>query len=88
LAMADFLGLGRDQVVAGWRKPNEDNHFGIKLYVPFNQYWEAIDVYWVDRDGIACDDLRIADMDGDGKPDIIAFGSSTTNLKIYWNRTE
>lgn len=88
LGMADFLGLGRDQIVAGWRKPNEDGHFGIKLYVPFNQYWEAMDAYWVDRGDIACEDLQIADMDGDGRPDIIAAGRSTNNLKIYWNRTE
>lgn len=88
LGMADFLGLGRDQVVAGSRKPNEDGHFGIKLYVPYNPYWEAVDVYWVDRDGIACEDLQIADLDGDGKLDIIAFGRLTNNLKIYWNRTE
>lgn len=87
LGMADFLGLGRDQVVAGWRKPNEDGHFGIKLYVPFNPYWEAVDVYWVDRGGIACEDIQLADMDGDGKLDIIAYGLSTNNLKIYWNRT-
>ena len=88
LGMADFLDLGRDQVVAGWKRPNEDGLFGIKLYVPFNPYWEAIDVYWVDRGGIACEDLDIEDMDGDGKPDIIAYGSSTHNLKIYWNRSK
>lgn len=88
LGMADFMGLGRDQIVAGWRKPNEDGHFGVKLYVPFNQYWEAMDTYWLDRDGMACEDIRIADMDGDGRPDIIASGRSTHNLKIYWNRTE
>ncbi len=88
LGMADFLNLGREQVVAGWRNPNKDGNFGIKLYVPFNPYWEAIDVYWVDHKGIACEDLAIADLDGDGKPDIIAHGGSTHNLKIYWNKTE
>jgi len=88
LGMADFLNLGRDQVVAGWKKPNEDGHFGIKLYVPFNPYWEAIDVYWLDRGTIACEDLDIEDLDGDGKPDIVAYGNATHNLKIYWNRTE
>ncbi|MBK1440419.1 VCBS repeat-containing protein [Parapedobacter sp. ISTM3] len=88
LGMADFLDLKRDQVVVGWRKPNANGHFGIKLYVPFNHYWEAMDVYWIDRGGIACEGLQIADMDGDGKPDIIAFGRSTHNLKIYWNQSK
>ncbi len=87
LAMADFMGLGRDQVVVGWRNPNADGDFGIKLYVPFNQYWEAMDTYWLDKGDMACEDLQIADMDGDGKLDIIASGRSTNNLKIYWNRT-
>jgi len=88
LAMADLLDIGRDQVIAGWKMPNEDGFFGIKMYVPFNPYWEAMDVYWVDRGGIACEGLEIADMDGDGRPDIIAYGGSTRNLKIYWNRTK
>ena len=39
-------------------------------------------------DGMACEDIRIADLDGDGKLDIIAAGRATRNLKIYWNRTE
>ena len=34
LATADFLGLGHDQVIAGWRKPNAENKVGIRLYVP------------------------------------------------------
>lgn len=87
LEAADLLDLQRDQVLAGWSERNEDGDFGIKLYVPFNQYWEAIDVYWIDRGGIACENLQVADMDGDGRPDIIATGGSTNNLKIYWNRT-
>ena len=86
LAMADFLGIGRDQIVVGSRKTSEDNSFGIKFFVPFNQYWEAIDSYWIDRNGMDCENLTVADMDGDGKLDIIASGGSTRDLKIYWNR--
>ena len=88
LAMVDFLDLERDQVVAGWGKPNDAGNPGIKLYVPFNRYWEAIDVYWIDSGDMACDGLQVADMDNDGKLDIIAFGNTTHNLKIYWNRNE
>ena len=33
LAIADFLGLGRPQIVAGWRLPNSQKKVGIKLYV-------------------------------------------------------
>lgn len=88
LGIADFLGIGRDQVVAGWRNPNQYDVVGIKLYIPFNEYWEAWDSTWIDMDGMACEDLQIADMDGDGKPDIIAAGRATKNLKIYWNKSK
>jgi hypothetical protein len=37
---------------------------------------------------MACEDLKIADLDGDGQPDIIASGRATHNLVIYWNRTK
>jgi hypothetical protein len=37
---------------------------------------------------MACEDLQIADLNGDGKPDIIASGRSTNNLRIYWNKSD
>ncbi len=88
LAVADFIGHGRDQVVAGWRNPNKAGHIGIKLYVPINSLWEAWTTRAVDIGDMACEDLVVADLDGDGKPDIVAAGRATHNLKIYWNRTE
>ncbi|MFP6907280.1 MAG: VCBS repeat-containing protein, partial [Verrucomicrobiota bacterium] len=35
---------------------------------------------------MACEDLKAADLNGDGKLDLIAAGRVTKNLKIYWNR--
>lgn len=87
LAMADLLGIQRDQVVAGWGQARQNDQFGIKLYVPFNQYWEAIEVYWIDFKGIDCQKLQLADMDGDGQLDIVALGAATHNVKIYWNQS-
>ena len=34
LATADLLGMGCDQIVAGWREKNSDGKTGIRLYVP------------------------------------------------------
>ena len=34
---------------------------------------------------IACEDLTVADLNGDGRPDIIATGRQTGNVRIYWN---
>src|SRR5690606_37078269 len=88
LAVADFIGQGRDQVLVGWRRPDKTGRVGIKLFVPFNAWWEAWSTRAVDIDDMACEDLMVADLDGDGKPDIIAAGRDTHNLKIYWNRSD
>ncbi|MCP4773377.1 MAG: VCBS repeat-containing protein [Planctomycetaceae bacterium] len=88
VAVGDFLGNGERQIVAGWRAPNESGKFGIKFYfsesgVGLGGAWSS---FFVDENEMACEDLRAADLDGDGRLDIVASGRSTHNLKIYWNR--
>lgn len=85
LATADLLGLGNDQVIVGWREPDEEKKIGIRIfnYDTQTKQWENL---WIDNNGIACEDLQVYDLDGDGKMDIIAAGRSTHNLKIYWNK--
>ena len=39
----------------------------------------------IDDNTMACEDLVLADLDGDGKLDIVASGRGTKNVKIYWN---
>ena len=36
---------------------------------------------------IAVEDLKAADLNEDGKPDIIVAGRQTHNLKIFWNES-
>jgi hypothetical protein len=88
LGCTDFLGLKRQQIVAGWRAPNKDKKVGIKLYIPLDDKGEKWQAHVVDDNQMACEDLKIADLDGDGQPDIIASGRATHNLVIYWNRTK
>ncbi len=87
IAVGDFMGLGFDQIAVGWRLPNEAGDFGVKLFVPTNGSFAEFEEYWIDKNGMACEDLQAADLDGDGKPELIASGRSTKNLKIYWNRS-
>ena len=89
LATGDLLGLGSDQIVVGSRgagKPGDK--FGLKLYAPGvapDTTWKLATV--IDDNQMACEDLKIADLNGDGRPDIIAAGRATKNVIIYWNET-
>lgn len=88
LACADFLGIGRDQIVAGWRAMNRPGvRVGIRLYTPTDASGSTWRTTVIDDNEMACEDLQVADLDGDGRPDIVAAGRATRNLKIYWNRT-
>jgi hypothetical protein len=71
-------------VVAGWRQPDNNGKTGLKMYVKktASSAWKS---YWIDDGGIAVEDVQIADLNGDGKPDIIASGRATHNVVIYWN---
>ena len=83
IAVADLLGQGIDQVVAGWRLPNQQQKVGVKLYWSTADGWQSM---WIDDNTMAAEDLRVADIDGDGRLDIVAAGRATKNLKVYWNR--
>jgi hypothetical protein len=81
LAVGDLDGDGRDEIVCGFRGK------GCKLWIL--QATDARGERWkktvVDDGGIAAADCAIEDFTGDGKPDIIAIGASTHNLKLYEN---
>lgn len=83
VACADFAGVGYDQVALGWRMPNGAGKVGINLYAPQGAEWKK---FPIDDDKMACEDIAVADLDGDGRPDIVASGRATHNLVIYWNR--
>ena len=89
LVTGDFLGLGYDQVVAGWRNPSTDlKKVGLKLYIPEAEdgsKWKLHSV--IDDNEMACEDLKAADLDGDGALDLIASGRATRNVVIYWNKS-
>lgn len=89
LACGDLLGAGSDQIVVGWRGTpgKEGSTHGIALWTPLDPNGEKWRESVVDDGGMACEDLQLADLDGDGKLDIVASGRATTNVKVYFNRT-
>ncbi len=88
LVIDDLLQRRQEQIVVGWREKNDWEEMGIKLFVPKDPEWSTWESHWIDQNGMACEDLKVADLDGDGWKDIIAAGRSTHNLKIYWNRSK
>ena len=88
LACADFAGAGgEEQIAVGWREPDKDGQFGIKLFRRASPDADYQNSWIAGGNTMACEDLKAADLDGDGKTDLIASGRSTTNVVIYWNRT-
>lgn len=86
LAVGDLTGDEKQEIVAGWRKPDAEGNVGLKLYTEdLEGNWQS---HWIDENQMATEDVKIADLDRDGKLDIIASGRATNNLVIYWNRSE
>jgi len=86
LACGDLARVGSDQIVVGWRAMNKPGvKVGIKLFTPLDQDGKKWRMTLVDDNTMACEDLCLADLNGDGRPDIIAAGRATKNLKVYFN---
>jgi hypothetical protein len=89
---ANFANEPGDTVVLGVRddpNPKLGDTFtdrrGIRLYQPKGSAREW-DRYVLEDGGVAVEDLAVGDLNGDGKPDIVAVGRATGNCRIYWNQ--
>ena len=86
LACADLAGSGSDQIVVGWRAMGKPGvKVGIKLFTAADREGREWKPTVVDDNTMACEDLCVADLDGNGKVDIVASGRATKNVKIYFN---
>ena len=84
---SDLDGDGRDELVAGVRdnlgsKPGEQ--CGIRIYRSRNALGTDWERHLLDSGGVAVEDALVADLDGNGQPDIVAVGRATGNIRIYW----
>lgn len=81
LLTADLNRDGRDEVIAGYRGQ------GRSVYIysaddPKGTRWSR---QTLDDGGIGAAGCAVADLNGDGRPDVVCIGTATTNLKWYEN---
>lgn len=85
VACADFLGVGSDQIVVGWRAMNDPGVPGIKLFTPLDKDGTTWRQTQISAEKVAVEDIKVADLNGDGKIDIVAAARQTKNLTIFFN---
>ena len=89
---ADLDGDGDDELIIGQRDKSADPKRdpkgpGVLVYDPTPGSTPlAFTRHVVDDGGVAVEDLVAADLDGDGRPDLLAGGRATHNVKIYWTK--
>lgn len=57
---------------------------GVRIYDPQDAAAGKWSRQLVDAGGVAVEDLAVADLNDDGRPDIVAVGRATHNVRIYW----
>lgn len=85
VACGDLKLRGLDQIVVGWRGKNAQGKVGLKIFSPKDATGKGWDQEILDDNQMACEDLKLADLDGDSDLEVIAAGRATKNVKIYWN---
>lgn len=83
----DLDGDGTDEILIGHREAGTGTVKGPGLYVyscddEASQKWSK---HVIDDGGVAVEDALAADFNGDGRPDLVAGGRFTHNVKLYLN---
>jgi hypothetical protein len=80
LAVADFDGDGRDEIVAGWRGQGG----GLVLFDPADTSGKSFRKHLI-QDKVPAEGIALADVNGDGRLDIVVSAGRTNRLVWYEN---
>jgi hypothetical protein len=84
----DLDGDRDEELVIGVRDTkNAERPCGVRIYKANDGAGREWSRTLVDPSGVAVEDLAAADLNADGKPDIVAVGRATKNVRIYWNES-
>ncbi|MBW3541801.1 MAG: VCBS repeat-containing protein [Planctomycetes bacterium] len=85
---ADLDGDGSDELVVGHSntKAGEDLPRGVYVYDATNADGTRWQKHVLDEGGVAVEDAVVGELTGDDRPDIVAGGRYTHNVKLYINR--
>jgi Aldos-2-ulose dehydratase, beta-propeller domain/FG-GAP-like repeat len=82
-------GDADEELVIGVRDNLSDSvKCGVRIYDPQDAAGTKWSRQLVDPGSVAVEDLTAGDLNGDGRPDLVAVGRATHNVKIYWNETK
>lgn len=86
---ANLDGDEDQELVIGVRDDQNAQHrCGLRIYDPLDSQGKQWRRQLVDGGGVNIEDVTVADLDADGRQDIIAVGRQSHNARIYWNETE
>ena len=75
------------ELIIGVRDDKSREHpRGLRIYDPVGDDPKNWKPHRIDPGGVAIEDLAAADLDADGKTDIVAVGRQTHNVRVYWNK--
>jgi hypothetical protein len=86
---ADLDGDGNDELIIGVRDVLSDKsgeNSGVRIFKSLDDKGAKWERHLLDNGGVRVEDLAAADLDGDGRIDLVAVGRQSQNARIYWNK--